>query len=226
MTQPETQIRSAWRHIAGPHHDGYIDDVLVRYAEPHRHYHTATHVMFVLRHVRDIAHAGGAAPSPAVIAAALYHDAIYEPAAHDNEGASAVLAVHDLGEIGWARDECEKVAGLIIATAGHVADDAVTVGRGEGGEGPQRSDTGDVAMLLDADLAVLGADPAMYQAYVNGVRAEYAHVSDEQWRIGRRDVLVRFLGRDRLYRTSHMHETFDRRARANIEAELATLRDG
>ena len=55
MTQPETEIRRAWRHIAGPDHDGYVDALLVRYAEPHRRYHTATHIMFVLRHVHDVA---------------------------------------------------------------------------------------------------------------------------------------------------------------------------
>jgi predicted metal-dependent HD superfamily phosphohydrolase len=39
-------------------------------------------------------------------------------------------------------------------------------------------------------------------------------------------VLLRFLRRDRLFITDYMHSTFDRRARANIEAELATLRSG
>ena len=216
MTQPEIEIRSAWRHIAGHHHDGYIDDVLIRYAEPHRHYHTATHIMFVLRHLHEIADASAGHASAEVVAAALYHDAIYDARAADNEACSAVLAANDLTEIGWTADRCESVAGLILATAGHLADDGGThVGAAPGT---------DTAMLLDADLAILGADPGAYQAYVNGVRAEYRHVDDDQWRAGRTAVLHRFLDRQRLFITDHMHTTLEHRARANIEAELAALR--
>ena len=39
--------------------------------------------------------------------------------------------------------------------------------------------------MVDADLAVLGSEPAAYQAYVTGVRAEYGQLDDEQWRTGR-----------------------------------------
>ena len=68
MTQPETEIRRAWRHVAGPHHDGYVDALLRRYAEPHRSYHTATHIMFVLRHVHDVTRPEWVLPVPGVAA--------------------------------------------------------------------------------------------------------------------------------------------------------------
>ena len=79
-------------------------------------------------------------------------------------------------------------------------------------------------MLLDADLAILGAEPHSYQAYVYGVRAEYYFVDDDQWRIGRGRVLRDFLDRPRLFATEYMHDELEHRARANIEAELAALR--
>jgi predicted metal-dependent HD superfamily phosphohydrolase len=219
MTQPETEIRRAWRHIAGHQCDGYIDDVLIRYQAPHRHYHTATHVMFVLRHLHDIAQGSGVSVSPELIAAALYHDSIYDATSSDNEPSSAILAAHDLAEIGWGHDRCDVVAALIMATAHMSAGDPPA-------EGVRTHGPDDRAMLLDADLAILGADPAAYQAYVNGVRAEYAHVDDDQWRSGRSAVLSTFLGRDRLFLTDFMHSKRDHRARANIEAELATMRRG
>ena len=50
-------------------------------------------------------------------------------------------------------------------------------------------------MLLDADLAVLGSEPAAYQAYVTGVRAEYGHVDDAAWATGRAAVLRGLLDR-------------------------------
>jgi predicted metal-dependent HD superfamily phosphohydrolase len=219
MTQPETEIRRAWRHIAGHQCDGYIDDVLIRYQEPHRHYHTVTHVMFVVRHLHDIARASSVAPTPEVVAAALYHDAIYDTTAVDNEASSARLASLDLAEIGWAPDRCEHVVELIMATA-HLTGEVASTERAP------MDPPDDRAMLLDADLAILGADPAAYQAYVNGVRTEYAHVDDNQWRTGRTAVLSAFLGRDRLFRSEFMHSTLDHRARANINAELATMRRG
>ena len=216
MTQPETEIRRAWRQIAGPHHDGYVDDLLMRYAEPHRRYHTATHIMFVLRHLHEMC----PAPlelSPEVVAAALYHDAIYEPRAADNEARSAAIAVTDLAAIGWSPQSCESVAALIRATAGHVHD-----GAAEPGDRPTDRPA-DTTLLLDADLAILGADPGAYQAYINGVRAEYDHVDDDQWTQGRATVLRHFLDRPRLFVTDRMFAGLEHRARANIEAELAGL---
>ena len=235
MTQPEIEIRRAWRHIVvqrGQHRahidgyiDGYIDSLLARYREPHRRYHTATHIMWVLRHLLDIssgpqpsatyAQPLPPAPSAELVAAALYHDAIYDPRADDNEAQSAVLATADLAELGWEHDRCGLVEALILATAGHLAgDDAAR---------PDTGRTADTAILLDADLAILGAEPAAYQAYVNGIRAEYAHVTDAGWRAGRASVLQHFLDRPRLFTTEYMYAARERRARANMGAELAAL---
>ncbi len=212
MTQPDTEIRTAWRSIAGRHHEGPIEALLVRYAEPHRKYHTATHIMVMLRHVLDVFQSMQVQPSTEVIAACLYHDAIYDTTRGDNEELSATLATRELDGIGWSASRCGSVAAMIVATAGHVVDapDRVAADR-------------DTAILLDADLAILGSDPGAYQAYVNGVRAEYSHVDDSQWLAGRSAVLRGFLGRPRLFATQFMYSTFEHRARANIEAELAAL---
>jgi len=212
MTQPESEIRSTWRHVAGPHHDGYVDSLLIRYAEPHRRYHTATHVMLTIRHLHDMCRAAGSEASPEVLAAALYHDAIYDPAADDNEARSADIAVGQLTDVGWPAVRCDSVAAMILATAGHVT------------PGATNNDDVDTTLLLDADLAILGAEPAAYQSYVNGVRAEYAHVDDGAWLTGRSMVLHRFLERPRLFATQYMHDMYEHRARANIQAELASLR--
>lgn len=210
MTQPEVEIRRAWRHAAGADHDGLIDALLLRYSEPHRRYHTATHIMMVVRHVHEVAAIAEQEPAPELIAAALYHDAIYDPRADDNEARSAELAVRDLTAVGWTSEQCSTVAAMIVATAGHV--------------GTTDAGTAQTAILLDADLAILGADPRAYQAYVNGVRAEYSFVDDDQWRAGRGRVLQGFLDRQRIFVTEYMCTELEHRARANIEAELATLR--
>ena len=66
-------------------------------------------------------------------------------------------------------------------------------------------------------------DPAAYQAYVTGVRAEYAHVDAAGWRVGRGQVLRDLLARDPLYATAPARRRWARRAAANMTAELATL---
>ena len=210
MTQPEVAIRTAWRHVVGNAHDGYLDGLLIRYGEPHRHYHTATHIMMVIRHLRDLSAMLASQPSAELLAAALYHDAIYDPRSNDNEARSASLANSQLAEIGWSYGRCATVGALILTTVGHSGSDADLIT--------------ETAMLLDADLAILGAEPHSYSAYATGVRAEYFFVDEDQWRAGRGRILQDFLDRPRIFATDYMHAEFEHRARANIEAELASWR--
>ena len=44
-------------------------------------------------------------------------------------------------------------------------------------------------VLCDADLAILAAPPDRYDAYLAGVRRDYAHVSDTDFAAGRAAVL-------------------------------------
>jgi predicted metal-dependent HD superfamily phosphohydrolase len=163
--------------------------------------------MWVLRHIDDLAADSTPVDLNAVRAAALFHDAVYDPRSPTNEHDSAGLARRVLADCGWEPARVDRVAALIELTAGHVAPD---------------TDLG-ADILLDADLAILGAEPAEYRAYVTGVRAEYAHVDDDAWRVGRAAVLRSFLDRPAIYRTTSMQAARERRARANLSAELAEL---
>ena len=234
-------MRRAWRALvdgADPAGDftvictDIIDDLVKRYAEPHRHYHTATHVQWVIRHVDDLLAAsevdrvdGGAADvvdrdvvdRDVVVAAALFHDAIYitrptaEPALPgarldmSSEAQSARLAVEQLSRLGWSESRLSQLAALIEATQTHVAT------------------TWAAAVLLDADLAVLGAEHAIYQSYVAAVRAEYEFVDDVHWRGGRGAVLRAFLARAQIFITPAMQREREQQARINLAEELAQL---
>ncbi len=206
--QPADEIRAAWRAVAGDGHDDIIDDVLVRHGEVHRRYHTAEHVMWVLRRVADLVRGTDPTDSidgDAIIVAALFHDAVYDPLSLTNEADSAALAVTHLSSLGWTADRREDVAALILATARHDATSATA------------------AVLVDADLAVLGASPDEYRVYSAAVRAEYEHVPDEQWRIGRAILLRRLLERPHIFATATMAAERERQARQNMAAELDTL---
>ncbi|GAB3599510.1 hypothetical protein GCM10027446_31490 [Angustibacter peucedani] len=181
-------------------------ELLSRYAEPHRAYHDQRHlgevvaaVALLAEHARDLS---------AVMLAAWWHDAVYEIGADDNEEASARLAMTTLG--GWDvdPDRALKVADLVRLTASH---------------DPAAHDA-DGMVLSDADLAVLASPPNRYATYVSDVRHEYAAVPDDAWRAGRAAVLEGLLAPDRLYRTPSAHERWEAAARANVEAELRSLR--
>jgi len=203
------ELEVAWQlHVGGERR--LLDDLLARHREKHRRYHTATHVAWVIRHVDELAAAEPVEHLHEVVAAAFYHDAVYEPTYPANERASARLARRDLTAIGWGEAAVERVGSMIEAT--------------EHGATTGEQASGDPAILLDADLAILAADPAAYSSYVAAVRSEYRHVDDEDWRSGRTSVLDGFLARPAIYLTTSGYERWEDRARANLAAELADLR--
>jgi predicted metal-dependent HD superfamily phosphohydrolase len=182
-------------------------DLLARYAEPHRAYHDGTHLAEVVSAIVLLAE--HAADLPVVLAAAWWHDAVYDvtaPAGR-NEAASAELAERVLS--GWSVDpgRVARVGDLVRMTAGH----------------DPAADDRDGEVLSDADLAVLAAAPERYARYVAGVRREYAHVPDDAFAAGRAAVLRDLLAHDRLYRTPLGFARWEDAARANLARELSTL---
>ncbi|MEU5690249.1 HD domain-containing protein [Actinosynnema sp. NPDC020468] len=176
-------------------------DLDVRYAESHRGYHNADHVLAVVRDVEWLAEGLDARDRAVLRLAALAHDVVYDGKPGDDERASARWVLDHL-EV----PERRRVAELVLATIDHEADD----------EG--------AALLMDADLAVLGSEPAAYERYRSAVRAEYAHVPDEAWRAGRARVLEQLLARDPLYVTPRARDRWGSRAVVNLRAELSGLR--
>jgi predicted metal-dependent HD superfamily phosphohydrolase len=216
MTSSETDLDVAWRsHVSDDLQ--MFDRLMKRLREKHRRYHTASHVAWVIRHIEELAQVEPVDHHDEIIAAAFYHDAIYEPTHPANERASARLARRDLTGLGWSEERVERVAELIEATEHGATTDGATVD-GAGGLPPH-----DTAILVDADLAILGADPATYANYVSEVRSEYRHVDDEAWRDGRTAVLRGFLDRPAIFSTPTGRARWESDARVNISAELAGL---
>ncbi len=196
----------AWAALAGDSPTSRTEwaAVVAAWSEPHRRYHDLAHLAAVLGLVGELA---GAAHDPAAVRlAAWYHDVVYDPRRTDNEQVSAERARAGLrGLVPDAR--LEEVVRLVLVTAGHDpgADDA------------------DGAVLCDADLAVLAGPPDAYAGYASAVRAEYAHLSDEEFTTGRIAVLEHLLALPALYRTEAA-QPWTEAARANLAAELVLLR--
>ncbi len=176
-----------------------------RHASPGRHYHTLDHVAAVLRTLGELG--ADETREPALFLAAWFHDAVYDTRANDNEGQSAALAVACLRPLRLPESLLAETSRLILLTRTHqaAADDT----RGQ--------------LLLDADLAVLGAGEAEYDAYARAVRREYDWVPEEAYRAGRRKVLEQFLGRPRIYLTPLLAARAEDRARHNLRREIAAL---
>ena len=178
------------------------------YAEPVRAYHNADHIRALLQGL----YATGATRSPALLLAILYHDVIYDPRRTDNETASAAFARAALGSLGVDAALISRVEDLILATR-HGAATSIA------------ADT-ECELLLDLDLAILGAGRDAYNDYAKAIRTEYAHVPDALYRNGRTQVLRGFLDLSVIYRTPTFRAACEPAARANLAAEIATLAAG
>lgn len=215
------ELELAWAPVAAvgdDHRRAAVvgEDVIGRYRQPHRRYHSVSHLVWVTRHITTLTNDPttlGPVDTAVAFAAAFFHDAIYDPHADAgcNEERSAALATIQLQSFGWPAERVADIAAIIRATAGHLDD----------GGGEVAATT---AVVLDADLAILGADARGYQAYATGVRAEYGHLDDATWRAGRSTVVEALAARRPLYRTPGARLRWEDAAHANLAAELASLR--
>ena len=178
-----------------------------RYGQAHRRYHDGAHVRAVVRDCRALAEAVGlpAAERAVLVVAAGAHDVVYDAEPGADERRSADWAREWLTRAGVPAISADRVAALVLATLTHTADDPTA------------------QVLLDADLAILAADPDDYARYRAAVRAEYAAFDDAAWRAGRTAVLGGLLDRPRLYATEPAHARWETAARANLDREFATL---
>ncbi len=208
-------LRRRWLALRPGDH-ATVDDLLVRWREPHRTYHGPTHLAEALAALDVLTGAeagpststGRAGTAPGTLddadrrtaeLALWFHDAVHDGRTPQDEDASAALALAALGD--------PRVAELIRMTARHDPDPADRV----------------AALVSDADLAILGADPARYDEYTRQVRAEYATVPDDRFRNGRRAVLEQLLDLPALYATDEGRRRWSARAESNLRRELGVL---
>jgi predicted metal-dependent HD superfamily phosphohydrolase len=214
MVSPERleSMQKAWARVlerfgaAPPDVYPAFDALVAAYSAPERHYHNLEHLAEMFRVIERLS---GTVENPdALHLAVWFHDAVYDSRAADNEKRSAELAVDLLGPLGVPASAIERVVQMIWGTA-HTPD------------GPPPS--ADARVLLDADLAILGAAEGRYARYAADIRKEYAWVPEADYRAGRVAVLEKFLARPRVYHTPLMFEEGEARARANMRAEIAAL---
>ena len=178
------------------------DRLLKKYSEPGRHYHDARHVLACLKALDSFP--GKIHNHNAIELAIWFHDSIYDPKASDNELQSAVYFRQEFQAFASG---IEKVERLIMATRHSEIE-------------PKEPDE---RLIVDIDLGILGAPPGRYKLYAEDIRLEYAHVEDDQYRVGRGQVLKSFLGRKQIYKTRHFRKLLEDQTRKNLLVELEEL---
>ena len=168
-----------------------------------RHYHTLAHLDSCLR---ELDGARELALRPAEVELALwFHDAVYRSWRRDNEARSADLAQTVLRAA--PAETVERIRQMILAT---LHDDA--------------GFSGDTALVIDIDLSILGAPPAVYSRFESAIRREYWWVPRARYVAGRSKILERILGRSAIYTNDSFYERYESAARSNLEAALASLK--
>ncbi len=204
-------LLSRWQETLQPFQVNQIDannifnNLIAAYSAPGRYYHTIEHILHVLITIDNLQ--AYIQNITSVQLAAWFHDIVYDTQAKDNEEKSAEYASNLLSNLGVKPKYIAHITHLIINTKYHQA----------------AADDFDSQVLLDADLAILAAEPIQYQEYAQAIRQEYAWVPQSEYIAGRKQVLEKFLQRDRIYFTPLMFEVAEQSARANITAEIQNL---
>ena len=205
MTSGWPGWRDTWQELGvGSADERLYERLIACWAEPHRRYHTLHHLRECLDTFDEVR---GQAQRPGEIGLALwFHDAFYDPRRPDNEERSAQWARDAVLKAGLVPDIADRVHALVMATRHEAVPDEP-----------------DARLLVDVDLASLGADASRFDNDDQQIRAEYAHVPETEYRAGRCRVLGNFLARPRLYSTDYFHAALEDRARDNLRRAIARL---
>lgn len=198
------QWKRMWAAFGVPADEALLRDLVARYSEPHRKYHTMQHLEECFGKLEELR---ALARKPEEIELALwFHDAVYDTKRRDNEEKSAEWARSAVLEKGVAAPAGDRVYGLVMATRHN----AVPAGT-------------DAQILVDVDLSILGATPDRFDEYEVQVRQEYSWVPGPLFRRERRKILEDFLKRPSLFQTAQFVAAYEARARGNLERSLEKL---
>lgn len=175
------------------------DELLAAWDRPG--YHDQLHLTEVLDRLDQLAAAGADVDATTVGLAAWFHDGVYDGGVDDEE-LSAQWAERALPST-----YADEVARLVRMTAHHRPSDDDPSG----------------CALSDADLAILAAPRERYDTYAAGVRTDFAHVADDDFRAGRAAVLRDLAAKPHLFHTAQARELWETSARANLEREINAL---
>lgn len=199
------RFTALWKRCAvnGAARVDIYEELVRRYAEPHRHYHTSAHIEHCLAQF-DLATSRMDNPD-AVEMGLWFHDVIYEPGSSDNEQRSAEL-FNGLSD-GHVDAEFLRIVNDLIMVTAH----------------PEHPRSLDEQYIVDVDLSSFGLPWDKFRADSEAVRREYRHQADEEFYPGQIRFLRKLLARRTFFFTEFFRARYEAGARANIAGYLKEL---
>jgi|SRR5262245_4299795 len=198
------QWRQMWAALGAPADEALLRELIARYAEPHRKYHTMQHLGECFGKLQELR---ALADKPAEIELALwFHDAIYDTKRKDNEKKSAQWAQASVLAAGLPAAVGDRVYRLVMTTRHNAVPEAI-----------------DEQVLVDVDLSILGASAERFHEYEQQVREEYSWVPAPLFRRERRKVLEDFLKRRTVFQTQQFIAAYEAQARENLSRSVRKL---
>lgn len=184
--------------------DSLFRELEARYGEPHRRYHTGAHIEHCLRQfdlADDVIEA-----ADAVELALWFHDLRYDPAASDNEQASAEIFRESA--VGLMDESLiDQVYRLIMATIHNSP--------------PQLLDE---QYVVDIDLSSFGLPWEEFYRDSCNVRDEFPALSEKEFAQKNGGFLQSLLDRPSIYSTEFFRDRLEPTARKNVRKQIALLR--
>lgn len=201
----ENELRQLWlgfwgrvRTTGDPQQ--YFDDIVQRYSEDQRVYHTLQHIVHCLQEFDEVR---SLARNPNAVEMAIwFHDIIYERG-KDDEERSAAHAQQVATTIGLPVEFGNEVARLILTTKHTFVPEDI-----------------DAKLLGDIDISILGQAPETFNRYEDNIRREYSFVEDEPFRRGRTAVIQSFLDRESIFATDYFKTKYNNQAESNLVRSL------
>ena len=194
-----------WSRLGGDQEANDIFEALSeRYQEPHRHYHTAEHIVRCLsRYDLAIAVMG---QNDIVDLAVWFHDAILEIGSSDNEQLSANWFVEIARDV-LPQESVSSVSRAILATRyQELARDV------------------EAQFVMDVDLSGFGQPWNAFFADTCLLRREAAHLDDAGFRNGLEQFLNGLLSWPSVFHTQYFQDQYETNAQQNIHQLLEKLK--
>jgi pantetheine-phosphate adenylyltransferase len=145
---------------------GFSDSVLKRYEEHHRYYHTTTHLLDVVLQLSKLDNF-----DDELFLAAVYHDAVYDPQANDNEERSAALFLVEAKSASLNKLQMDSINRLILDTKTH------------------KPSSEKSQLLIKADLSILDQPLSKLIEYEHQIFKEFQFVDYKVYQPKRIEIL-------------------------------------
>lgn len=199
-----------WEKVSGKtQHEKIYEHIVDKLSEEQRYYHNFAHIAHMIAEFKETKHL---LKEPDSVEFAIWtHDINHDTKQENNEELSREFATgitcnstrFDYNAFKYA------VKDMIHATTKH--------------KPPKHNQNSDLLYFLDYDLAIFGREEKEFDEYETLIRAEYSHVSNEDFKKGRTAVLNKFLKRNSIYFTNYFKDKYEKQAINNLERSVEKL---